>query len=884
MLAVQIVLVLFLVGASLAVLILQARANNDREAQHRSLAVASAVADSPSTASALRSAHPSALLQPRMERLRRDAQVDFVVVTDIHGTRFSHPDPRQIGRKFIGNLEPARHGRNLSETINGMDPLGPVQQSIVPVRSGGKVVGMVAAGVTAAHVEVATNSRLPFLIGGAGVALGLAALGTGWVSKRLRRQTHGLGPAEMTRMYEHHDAVLHAVREGVVIVDENNRLVLANDEARRLLRLPDRAEGRRVCRLGLSEDVVALLTSRETVTDQVVTAHGRPLAVSSRPTVYGEESTGGVTTLRDYTELRALAGKAEVARGRLDLIYQAGMRIGTTLDVRRTAEELCEVAVPDFTDFVTVSLAEPVLRGEEPDPREATSMVRVALRAVREDHPLHPVGHILPGFGSAGPVHGKALERDRATLVDLRTDPHWQQGVPEEARRVLEYGIHSVIAAPLRARGVLLGIAHFWRSETAERFDDEDVAVAEELAARAAVCIDNARRFAREHATAVTLQHRLLPRALPDQSAVDIASHYRAAQSTVGGDWFDVIPLSGARVALVVGDVVGHGLHAAATMGRLRTAIHNFSALDIAPDELLSHLDELIITIEEAESEDDDSSGGPVAGATCVYAVYDPVDGRCTLARAGHVPPAVVMPDGTVVFPDLPSGLPLGVGDLPFQMTEVRLPEGSQLVLYTDGLIVHRDRDVDEGVDQLREALSRPEARESPERAKQTVLAALLPDEQRDDIALLVARARRLPPDHVAFWDLPPDPAAVSGVRSAIAEKLTAWGLEHLAFTTELIVSELATNAVRHSGGPARVRLMRERTLILEVADDSSTSPHLRYAASEDEGGRGLFLVAQMAERWGTRYTGTGKIIWAEQSLEPSTPDFGLGSDLMADL
>jgi anti-sigma regulatory factor (Ser/Thr protein kinase) len=330
----------------------------------------------------------------------------------------------------------------------------------------------------------------------------------------------------------------------------------------------------------------------------------------------------------------------------------------------------------------------------------------------------------------------------------------------------------------------------------------------------------------------------------------------------VGGDWFDVLPLSGARVALVVGDVVGHGLHAAATMGRLRTAVHNFSALDPAPDELLALLDELVARIDQDESTD---GAAPISGATCLYAVYDPVVGRCAVARAGHPPPAMVAPDGTVAFPDVPAGPPLGVGGLPFETAELELAKGSRLVLYTDGLVEDRERDIDTGLELLGAALARAGA--SPEGTCRTVLDALLPAHPSDDIALLVARTRALEPDRVAEREVPMDPAAVREVRALVTRQLTAWDLGELAFTTELILSELVTNAIRYGGAPVRVRLLLDRTLICEVFDGSSTSPHLRYAALSDEGGRGLFLVAQLADRWGTRYTPEGKIIWTEQAL-----------------
>ncbi len=299
-------------------------------------------------------------------------------------------------------------------------------------------------------------------------------------------------------------------------------------------------------------------------------------------------------------------------------------------------------------------------------------------------------------------------------------------------------------------------------------------------------------------------------------------------------------------------------------MGRLRTAVQNFSSLDLAPDEILGHLDDLVSRIDQDERSSGD--GSAIIGATCLYAIYNPVSRTCQLARAGHLPAVVVHPDGTVEIPDTPVGPPLGLlGGLPFESTELDLPEGSQLVLFTDGLIEDRHRDIDVGLDLLRAALAHP-AR-PPQDTCDAVIAALLPAQPEDDVALLVARTGALPADHVADWDIPSDPAAVADTRSAVTAQLRRWGLDELAFTSELIISELVTNAIRYTTGPIHLRLVLDRVLICEVSDTSTTTPHLRHAADTDEGGRGLFLIARLASRWGTRFTPTGKIIWTEQAL-----------------
>ncbi|MCL8014281.1 SpoIIE family protein phosphatase [Streptomyces sp. AS02] len=558
---------------------------------------------------------------------------------------------------------------------------------------------------------------------------------------------------------------------------------------------------------------------------------------------------------------------AVLARRRLELLHDASVRIGTTLDVTRTAEELAEVTVPRFADFVAVDLPDPVLRGEEPEVLGGRAALRrVALRAVRKDpHNLYDVGDLVEYVPST--PQARSLETRQSVLEPVLSEAGgWIAQDPERLERVLAAGIHSLITVPLRARGTTLGVVSFYRSLRPAPFEDDDLSLAQELVGRAAICIDNARRYTREHNTALTLQRSLLPRGRPEQSAVEVAYRYLPAQAGVGGDWFDVIPLSGARVALVVGDVVGHGLHAAATMGRLRTAVQNFCSLELPPEDVLTHLDDLVGRLDRGEGWAAESSPDcGIVGATCLYAVYDPVSRRCTLTRAGHPLPAVVAPDGTVEFVDLPSGPPLGLGGMPFETVELELAEGSQLVLYTDGLIEDRHRDIDAGLDRLRAVLGcvgRP-----PEETCEAVLDALLPARPGDDVALLVARTHALGADRVAQWDLPSDPAVVSRARVAVTERLAAWHLDELAFTTELIASELVTNAIRHATGPLQLRLLRDRALICEVSDGSSTSPRLRRARSEDEGGRGLFLVAQLTERWGTRYSPHGKIIWAEQPL-----------------
>ncbi|MFD5128884.1 SpoIIE family protein phosphatase [Streptomyces olindensis] len=878
MLLLQLAIVVLLAAAAVTAQVLQARNDSTRAAEQRALSVAQTFANAPGMIEALNSQDPTAVLQPRAEAARKEADVDAIVVTDPQGIRYTQPEPSYIGKKIIGTIEPAQEGRTVIGKTSGPGAAGwsQVIYAVVPVnRADGSVIGLVSAAITVRDTTGLAERQLPLILGTGAAGLAVATVGTGLVSRRLRRQTRGLGPVEMTRMYEHHDAVLHAVREGVLIVGGDGRLLLANDEARRLLDLPADAEQRQVTDLGLAAETVELLAAGRTATDEVHLAGDRLLAINLRPVDSNRGPAGSVATLRDTTELQALAGRAETARVRLQLLYDAGVRVGTTLDVVRTAEELAEVAVPRFADFVTVELLESVPRGEEPG-EAGTEMRRTAIHGIRDDQPLLPVGTLIRLVPSnpiaAGVVSGQAV-----LVADLAGSEGWRAQHPERAQQVLYYGIHSLISVPLRARGVVLGTANFWRSEN-ESFTREDVSFAEELAARAAMAVDNARRYTREHTMAVTLQRSLLPHVLPEQSAVEVAHRYLPARAGVGGDWFDVIPLPGARVALVVGDVVGHGLHAAATMGRLRTAVHNFSTLDLSPDELLGHLDELVARIDDDEAAAEDEAR--VAGATCLYAIYDPAAGRCTIARAGHPGPAVVYPDGTVEYPKVPVSPPLGLGgSLPFETAELHLPEGSRLVLYTDGLIEDRHRDLDTGLDLLRTVLGGTVDR-TLEETCQAVLDSVLPARPSDDVALLVARTRRLAPDRVAHWDVPSDPAAVASVRADATRQLEIWGLDEVVFATELVISELVTNAIRYGAEPIGLRFLHDHnSLICEVADGSSTSPHLRRAKTTDEGGRGLFLVAQFTQRWGTRYTARGKVIWTEQSLHDGAAESGRNLD-----
>lgn len=550
------------------------------------------------------------------------------------------------------------------------------------------------------------------------------------------------------------------------------------------------------------------------------------------------------------------------AQQRLALLAEASEHVGSTLDVVRTAQELADTSVPGLADFVSVDLLEAAVRGEKLNPDTVTGRVllrRAGFCSVRQGSAAaaYPVGDIMALH--PGTLQARCLTEGRSVLARRLGTDDWPDLDARVAAKMRELGVHSLMVVPLRARGITLGVASFGRGPASQRYDEGDLSLAEEVCSRAALCVDNARRYTREHTTALALQRSLLPHDLPEYLAVETAHRYvpAAAHAGAGGDWYDVLPLSGARVGLVVGDVIGHDLHAAAIMGRLRTAVHTLAALDLDPDEVLTQLDDLVLRLIQEDSD--------FLGATCLYAVYDPVSRLCTFARAGHPPPALVEPDGVVEFlHDIPSNLPLGVGGLPFETIERQLPEGTVLALYTDGLVEDLGRDIDKGLDRLADVLAGSDG--SLEQLCQATVA-LTAEPRADDVALLLARTRGLEADRVVSWELPADPALVAEARAFTDRRLLSWGLEPLSFATELIVSELVTNAIRHACGPIALRLIYAESLICEVSDGSLSAPHLRRARTNEEGGRGLFLVAQLGSRWGTRYGRAGKTVWVEQTL-----------------
>ncbi|MET8579579.1 SpoIIE family protein phosphatase [Streptomyces collinus] len=569
----------------------------------------------------------------------------------------------------------------------------------------------------------------------------------------------------------------------------------------------------------------------------------------------------------DITARRAAAREAAAARRNLALLNEAGARIGNSLDLETTARELLDVVVPGFCDLATVDLYQGLLAGDEAPPGLAdgsAELRRVAFASAVSDAPFTGTGDSV----SVGAVHHFPFNSPCADALRTARPQH----VPAEDGGLVQ----STLAVPMVAHDTVVGLARFSRTKGSEPFGDRDRDLAVELAARAAVCIDNARLYRREHERALILQRSLLPPGDPEASGLDIACRYLPgnAATEVGGDWFDVIELPGHRTALVVGDVMGRGLRAAVAMGELRTAVRTLALLDLEPAEVLSALDEIarglgtpggVQQATRAARQPRDADLSEVYLATCVYAVYDSVTRRCTFANAGHLPPVLVEPGEAALMLDVPPGMPLGVGGEPFEEVEVELPEGALLALYTDGLVESRDHPLDEGLQAFVGALTDPSR--PLEDVCDHVLSTLDTHHGEDDIALLMARVQGLPADSVGDWTLPREPRSVGRAREYARAQLVAWDLEPLVDTTELLVSELVTNALRYGEGEIRLRLLLDRTLVCEVWDSGLVQPRRRRARDTDEGGRGLQLVGLLSAAWGSRRTPRGKTVWFELPL-----------------
>jgi serine phosphatase RsbU (regulator of sigma subunit)/PAS domain-containing protein len=664
-------------------------------------------------------------------------------------------------------------------------------------------------------------------------------LGTAWDTTQARTASDGLRGA------------LRYMSDGFLSVGRDWRVIFANVEAERLLNSQHDLTGRLLWDLLVIRRVPGLeVRCREAAAGTTPTSFEVQWPDTKRWYRFRlvPVSDGLAWYFTDITESRGLQAEQEEAE------RTAAKRAARIQDL---ASSLAE-AVTSLD--IVAAVADRVL-----PPFGASGLII----QVVEDGRMRTVGAV--GYSQAfldminGPVPdltpaADALGRRRPSFISSADE--YKLRYPATADVLAVCGKQAWAYLPLVVSGRVMGlcVVSFDRPRLltgAER------ALMSTLTGLIAQALERARLFDAEHARSQALQHALLPRQLPELPAVTTAAKYLPAGPgmDVGGDWYDVIPLSADRVALVIGDVMGHGLPEAVIMGRVRTALQTLSDLELPPDEVLAHLNDLVYGL------------GDDSFVTCLYAIYDPTTSSCTVARAGHPPPAVVCPDGSVHFAQADGDPPLGVAGPPFEVSELPIPDGAVLVLYTDGLIDSNSYDPGVGMGRMAGLLRVLQA-EGLDRMCDSLTRALLPDGQQraDDAALLVARVRATAPDAVATWSLPEDPRAAGEARRHVRDQLASWQLEELTMTTELVVSELVANVVRHARGPYRLRLLRSRSLVCEVFDGSLTTPRPRRAAWTDEGGRGLQLIAALCDRWGTRNVTTGKVIWTEQALPVPSP------------
>jgi serine phosphatase RsbU (regulator of sigma subunit)/anti-sigma regulatory factor (Ser/Thr protein kinase) len=551
------------------------------------------------------------------------------------------------------------------------------------------------------------------------------------------------------------------------------------------------------------------------------------------------------------------------------LLDGAVRRIGGALDIDQLAPELVNILVPHFCNSAGLLMMESLLGdGDYEDVARGTNQFVRRLALAHDDSD--------PGWAAAFPI-GEILRYPPDTIYTrcLDTSKPASAVMTEESAAELAAAWRrmpvarlvsgtSMLALPILAGDAMLGFFICTRRAGFHRFDAYDTEIGLEFASRAALFVESARRYSRERATALTLQRSMLPTGLSHPASVEVKHRYLPGSKLieVGGDWYESIALPGGRVALVVGDVAGHGVKAAVTMGRLRTAIKTLTMLELPPAETLQRLDDLMHELGVFEPH----------FATCVYAVYDSVDGTCEVACAGHLPPLLVHPDGTNEFLDVSPAPPLGIGNSPIVSRTLHIEDGSLLILYTDGLVERRTEDIDEGLARLRMIFGPSCIGQPLEELCRAALADVYDDHQRDDIALLVARLGRIGQDRHVSWKLAAKLTAAKRARSLIRAPLRRWGLTDLTPVAELVVSELVTNAVRYAQGTIGLRLVYESGLFIEVLDDSAALPRLRHAEEDEERGRGLQVVSQVAHRWGTRRAGTGKVVWCELTVPSSAP------------
>ncbi|MFD5636707.1 SpoIIE family protein phosphatase [Streptomyces sp. NPDC127077] len=678
--------------------------------------------------------------------------------------------------------------------------------------------------------------------------------------------------------------ILHAnTHDAFLVLDPALRVLSVNEAACTLIGVTagkalDRPVGdvMRPSRPHELDDLLrGVLTDGTSVTDHAVRLE--PVDASSRERFADisafplRNARGVVVSMTDVTESMR-------SDRRVQALGSVRERVGRSLDVVTTCQELVEALVPGFADIAVVEVVDAVVRGEDPPLSPLGRDVPLRRAAFRLEGPshraqAHPVGDVR-AVPTPTP-YSQVLSDLKPRTVTLDKNTPWLYADPERARAIRASGARALLTAPLALRGAVLGLLSLYRVRPYDAFDDHDLAVTEELAAHTALSIDNARRYTREHTIASALQRHLLPPEPPSRTAMEFAPLHVPADAGAG-TWYDAFGLPGARTALVIGEVSGSGIDAATAMGQIRTVIHTLAALDLDPDELLARLNDAVVRLaheREALPASDPLRRQPLR-AGCVYAVHDPLQEACVMASAGHPAPVVAHPGGVVHVPQIPTGPLLGSRDgPPFATASVPVRDGSVLALRTTTFPVPETPDGDRAKGPLRIALTHLDRPLGD--IRDDVLYRLRDTAGHHDVLLLLARTRAFPPDRVATWDLDFEPTAAATARHHAQERLRGWRVgEETAFATELIVSELVTNALRYGAPPIRLRLIKDATLTVEVSDAGGAAPRLRHARTADEGGRGLFICAQMSHNWGIRYSAPGKTIWTEQTLAQA-PDAG---------
>jgi serine phosphatase RsbU (regulator of sigma subunit)/PAS domain-containing protein len=691
---------------------------------------------------------------------------------------------------------------------------------------------------------------------------------TRWIQVRGRVEADGDGNPyrvlgtvwDSTESHIARDGVRRALRsmsDGFLSVGKDWRITFANVQAERLLGSAQRLTGQVLWDLPVNRRVPGL------------EACCREAAAGTKPVGFEAEwpDTGRWYLFRFVPVPDGLAWYfTDITKSRQRKVEQEAAERAAAERAVRIQELTAALAEAVTAQDVVTAVAERVL------PPFAASGLFVE---VAEAGHLRVIGSVGYPQSFVSRMNGLPLRKSpaiAAALDDhrpffLSSPEEYAEHFPETAGLPDVSGKRAWAFMPLVVSGQTVGLCVV-SFDQPRHLASEERALLVALSGLMAQALERARLFDAEHARAQALQRDLLPQMLPSLPAVTAAARYLPAGpgASVGGDWYDVVPLSGDRVALVIGDVMGHGLPEAVIMGRLRTAVQTLSDLDLPPDEIMGHLNEVVTGMSD-----------DWFFATCLYAVYDPVTGSCAVARAGHPPPAVVGPDGAVRLADAAADPPLGVADPPFTVTEMAVPDGGLLVFYTDGLIESADVDADTGMRRLA-ALLRIHHGQALDQLCDSLTRVLLPagSQRTDDAALLAVRVHGAGPDAVAAWSLTEDPLAARAARRHVRDQLSAWCLDELAANTEMLASELVTNVIRHARGPIQLRLLRSQTLVCEVFDGSLTTPRMRRASWNDEGGRGLQLVAALCDRWGTRYMTEGKCIWTEQSLPlQSWPGWG---------